>query len=100
MVSRSWAGGTGGRWMWLLKGQHEGVCDDGTAVDHDNGGGTQQHAHMIKLHIRNIHTHVSTSKIGQTEMKTDGLISVDIRLGCDIVCSFSRCYPWRKPGQG
>lgn len=61
MVSRSWAGCTGGRWVWLLKGQHEGVCDDGTAVDHDDGGGTQQHAHMIKLHIMK-HTHTCKYK--------------------------------------
>jgi len=44
MASRSWGGGTGGREVWLLKGQHEGVCGDGTAVDHDDGGGTLQHA--------------------------------------------------------
>lgn len=46
MASRSWGGGTGGREVWLLKGQHEGVCGDGTAVDHDVGGGTHQHARV------------------------------------------------------
>lgn len=58
MVSRSWAGATGGRWVWLLKGHHAGVCRDATVADLDCGGGSHQHAHVIKLHItKHTHTH-------------------------------------------